>query len=64
MDEEKKYFYNPYTGTMMNVSEASSKGRQEIGNSIKDARNADPELLINVGLILFLQLLLFKFLTG
>jgi len=63
-DEEQKYYYNPYSGSTMNISEAVGKARKEIGNANKEGRGADPELLINVGLILLLQFLLLKFLAG
>ena len=65
MEEEK--VYNPYTGGYVQLPTAG-KVKKELLNrttqSLRDARNTDPELVINVALILFLQLLLFRFLVG
>ena len=65
MDEEK--YYNPYTGSYMQTPSAS-KVRQDLINRTTDklrgAKNTDPELVINVVLILFLQFLLFRFLVS
>ena len=64
MDEER--IYNPYTGSYMQAPSAA-KVRKEIvdrtANTFREAKNTDPELVINVVVILFLQFLLFRFLT-
>lgn len=65
--EEQNTRYNPYTGTYMQLPEGNKVRKELISrttNTLREARNSDPELVINVALILFLQFLLFKFLAG
>lgn len=65
--EEQNTRYNPYTGTYMQIPEGNKVRKELINrttNTLREARNTDPELVINVALILLLQFLLFKFLVG
>jgi len=61
MEEEG---FNPYTGGYMKTSSAHKSISDRAQNSLRGAKGTDPELVINVVLILALQFFLFRFLVS